>query len=410
MRIAYLLADAGIPMLGTKGASIHVREMLRALRETQTVDVFCAKLEPPSASGGKGIKRSCLEASLRLEGGEEAGGTVTLIPPPPISGDTPPDLARDQRRLATVRLMRDAVDLAFRARTYELIYERYSLYSDVGAAISRAWSVPFLLEVNAPLIVERGKVETLPLVDQARRIEGEVFRQADALLAVSAAMAEYAIGVGAARERVHVVPNGVDTERFRPDVSGDGTRQKLGIGPGPVIGFVGSLKPWHGVDLLLSAFARVARKDWTLLVVGEGPERASLERQASSPGSHGRVLFTGAVDHEDMPAHLAVVDVAVAPYRAVENFYFSPLKLYEYLAAGRAVVASDIGQIAEVIHHGENGYLVPAEDEGALARALLRLVDDGVLRAGLTRRSTQGLMSWRDTARRVIAIAQAVRA
>jgi glycosyltransferase involved in cell wall biosynthesis len=111
-----------------------------------------------------------------------------------------------------------------------------------------------------------------------------------------------------------------------------------------------------------------------------------------------------------MPAHLAVVDVAVAPYRAVENFYFSPLKLYEYLAAGRAVVASDIGQIAEVIHHGENGYLVPAEDEGALARALLRLVDDGALRAGLTRRSTQGLMSWRDTARRVIAIAQAVRA
>src|SRR5205823_5775752 len=140
---------------------------------------------------------------------------------------------------------------------------------------------------------------------------------------------------------------------------GDRIRSQLGIDDNLVVGFVGSLKPWHGVDALLAAFQEAAGSDWRLLIVGDGPERERLEDQATQIG--GQVIFTGAVSHHQIPEYVATMDIAVAPYRASSDFYFSPLKLYEYLAVGKAVVATNVGQIAQVIHHGENGYLVGSD-------------------------------------------------
>src|SRR5690606_13714515 len=127
--------------------------------------------------------------------------------------------------------------------------------------------------------------------------------------------------------------------------------------PAVTVGFVGTLKPWHGVSLLLEAFARLAA-DFAgvrLLIVGDGPERAALDQQAAALGIASLTEFTGAVDPELIPALLAEMDVAVAPYPRLDDFYFSPLKVLEYMAAGRAVVASRIGMIPEWIEHAGTG-------------------------------------------------------
>lgn len=388
MRICYAVADGGVPVFGNKGASVHVRELVRALGQEHTVDLFCVSL----GNRQYDLPVRNLHASTRAAY---------------IDGD--PTSARDRARIATVAAVKEAVHQAARTERYDLVYERYALFSDVGASVADAYDVPFLLEVNAPLIAERQRVESLPLAGQAHETERAVFRRADAVLAVSEAMAEYVRGVGADSNRVHVVPNGVDAGLFSSAISVREARERIGLNGELVIGFVGSLKPWHGVDLLLEAFAQAARHGWRLLVIGDGPERARLEAQARFLGCQEQVIFTGPISHHDVPPYVAAMDIAVAPYRTVPDFYFSPLKLFEYLAAGKPVIASRIGQIAVVIRHGENGYLVRPDDVQSLAAALEGLAVDEGLRKHLAGGASDGLVTWHQTAERVTVIADAVR-
>lgn len=389
MRIGYVVADGGIPVFGSKGASVHVRELVRALARGHDVDLFCSALG---------------EAAYHLP-----VRRIVHVPRPTLSPSDDPALDRDRARLAGVDAMTAQVAAAHAADPYDLIYERYSLFSTAGLSLAQSRGVPLLLEVNAPLIAERQRVEPLPLAPPAHEREQAVFRGAGAVLCVSEAMACYARAQGAVPGRVHVIPNGVDISRFNPAVSGDEVRSRYGLGSALTIGFVGSLKAWHGVDLLLHAFWQAAEPDWRLLIVGEGPEGPRLKALAGALGVSERVLFVGAVHHDAIPAHVGALDVAVAPYRSASDFYFSPLKLYEYLAAGRAVLATDAGQIAVALRHLDNGYLVPPDDVAALAAGLGRLASDGALRSALQARAPRGVASWEHTAQRVLDIAHAVR-
>ncbi|HEX6506037.1 MAG TPA: glycosyltransferase family 4 protein [Chloroflexota bacterium] len=384
MRIAYIVADGGIPIAGTKGASVHVREMVRALAQRHAVDLFCA-------NPGEG------KLNLPVE-----HLTVARRPARRTSADEA--IERDRRRLETVGRLRCLVERAHEDAPYDLLYERYSLFGDIGASMSEDYNVPVVLEVNAPLIVERGRVEPLPLAPLAREIEWHAFERSTAVLSVSEAMQSYVLAHGGRPGHVHVVPNGVDTTRFHPGISGDCVRAELGLHGKLVVGFAGSLKAWHGVDLLLDAFARAATHGWTLLVVGDGPRRAGLEAQAEQIDGGGRIVFTGAVPHERMPEYLAAMDIAVAPYRPIDDFYFSPLKLFEYLAMGKPVVASNVGQIATTIQHGQNGYLVEPDDVQSLAAALLKLATDADLRAQMGAAGSDGAMTWEEIADRAVAL------
>lgn len=389
MRIGYVVTDGGVPVFGSKGASVHVRELVRALGREHEVDLFCSAL-------GKGAYDLPVHRIYHV--------------PHPTQGESgDPALDRDRARVSGVDAMTTQLDAVHLTAAYDVIYERYSLFGTAGLTVARTRGVPFLLEVNAPLIVERQRVEPLPLASLAREREEAVFRGADAVLCVSEGVASYTRTHNAAPERVHVVPNGVDDTRFYPGVSGAEVRSRYGLGTAPVIGFTGSLKPWHGVDLLLEAFSRAAEKHWRLLIVGEGPEGDRLRGLTRELRIAGQVIFTGAVHHDAIPAHVAAFDIAVAPYRGAADFYFSPLKLYEYLAVGRAIVASDIGQIASVIRHLENGYLVPPDDAATLAGGLARLVEDGELRSELGSRAPLDVHSWKRVAETVLAMAQRAR-
>jgi glycosyltransferase involved in cell wall biosynthesis len=203
-------------------------------------------------------------------------------------------------------------------------------------------------------------------------------------------------------DRVAVVPNGADLDRFRPDV-----RPDPGLawppGTGPVIGFVGSFRRWHGTELLHRMITTVAaaRPRTAFLLVGDGPERGAVQEATAALGH--RVVMTGRVPHDRVPALTASFDIGVLPETL---FYGSPLKVVEWMAAGRSVVAPGYPAMQDLFADGVHGLYFPPGDGASFASAVLRLVDDPALRARLGTAAAlraQSALSWVDNARRVIA-------
>jgi glycosyltransferase involved in cell wall biosynthesis len=356
MRIAYVCADPGVPVFGCKGASVHVQEVIRALsRRGAHVELFATRIggaAPPGLAGAH------------------------VHPLPPVGKGDP--AVRERAALAANTGLHAALESS---GPFDLVYERYSLWSFAGMAYARAAEVPGLLEVNAPLIEEQARYRELVDRAGAVRVAEQVFGAATALVAVSGDVAAYLEGYLAARGRVHIVPNGVDPARFHPGVTPALRRR-----PGSfTVGFVGSLKPWHGLDVLVDAFALLHYQDsdTRLVIVGDGPERDRLASHLMAHGLLGSTDSPGLVAPDEVPAWLACMDVAVAPYPDLDGFYFSPLKVFEYMAAGIPVVTSRIGQLASLIEDGVNGLLCPPADADTLAARLKRLRTDPDLRVQL---------------------------
>lgn len=359
MRIAYALLDPGIGVFGTKGASVHVQEVIRALRaDGHEVTVFCVRTDDdvPADLADLDVRRH------RLPRGLDAG----------------------EREQAVAAASREIADEIARGG-FDLVYERYSLFSDVSARLSApdgtadgTAPIPSILEVNAPLIAEQRQHRSL--IDESAALAATLrqLHGASLVSCVSRAVAEWVLDEGADPAHVVVTPNGVNTRRITP-----GHRPVTAPGPeAPVtVGFVGTLKPWHGTDLLLRALART-RENLRLDICGTGPQQEELEQLAAELGIAQRVRFRGAVAPEQVPAVLHEIDIAAAPYPAGEH-YFSPLKVYEYLAAGLPTIASRIGTIPALLEGGQLGVLVTPGDVVDLARSLDELAADTAHRARL---------------------------
>ena len=252
----------------------------------------------------------------------------------------------------------------------DLVYERYSLWGRTASAWARRRGVHHVLEVNAPLPLEQARHRSLTDPAAADHVARAALTEAGVVVCVSEGVAAWARSQRARAGGVHTVPNGVDTARVR--------RAPFRAAPEVfTIGFVGTLKPWHGVAELVDAVGLLHRSDprYHLLLVGEGPERESLARRVAAAGLDQVVEMTGQVAPTDVPGLLARMDVGVAPYPQLPDFYFSPLKIYEYLAAGLPVVATAVGDLAALVDP-RVGELVPAGDPAALAAALAGLRAD----------------------------------
>ena len=350
MRIAYVTVDPGIPVFGTKGASVHIQEVVRELiRRGHDVTVHTTR-------AGRDIP-------------DDLAGLEVIETR--IDADDPGARERAQQEVSAriaARIIAGGADL---------VYERYSLFSTALAEVAEATGAAGILEVNAPLIEEQRNHRVLVDEEAAAKALARQVAAATATVAVSDPVRDW-VRERTGSESVHTVPNGVSITRIvpRPEEIGD-----------PVVTFVGTLKPWHGVADLLAA-AALAKRPWKLRIIGDGPERAALEEQAAGLGIE--VDFRGAVAPADMPGQLAGSAIGVAPYPDLggeQQQYFSPLKVYEYLAAGLPVVASAVGQLPQIL--SEIGTLVPPSDPAALAAAIDRLAADPGLRAELGRRGRE---------------------
>jgi glycosyltransferase involved in cell wall biosynthesis len=211
---------------------------------------------------------------------------------------------------------------------------------------------------------------------------------------------------GVPRDRIQVVPNGVVLDRFdaapRPAAEGR-----------VVLGFVGFVRPWHGLDAVLNAMAEAGGTGIALTVIGDGPVRPALEAQATALGLGARVHFTGLVDHHAVPHHVAQFDIALQPKVVA---YASPLKIFDYMAAGRAIVAPDAPNIREILEHGRTALLFDPDaafdSPSGMWAAIQRLAGDAALRARLGAAARAELelrdFTWAGNARRVVEMAGAL--
>lgn len=358
MRVVHLCADPGVPVFGTKGSSVHVQEVVRAFRRLGHEVVIVA-----ARTGGRPPADLADVEVHRLAD---------------ISHDDT-SIGRETARRDAGRRCGEALE---RCGDVELVYERYSLWGASAMTWAAANDAIGILEVNAPLPDEHARHRTLHDPAAAEEVARVAIGAADRVVAVSEPVASWCRERTSGRcDRVVVVPNGVDTERIRPRA---GTPRQWDEARSLTVGFVGTLKPWHGVDVLAAAFETLAPPErWHLLVVGDGPERDAVAERLAPVAD--RVEFTGPVAHAAVPRLLERMDLAVAPYPPTAD-YFSPLKLYEYLAAGLPTVASDVPAIRHGIGSADVVELVPAGDRVELARALLRLGADVVRRSDLARR------------------------
>jgi len=237
----------------------------------------------------------------------------------------------------------------------------------MGLGFARRHNVPFVLEVNSPLVVEQSAYRSLQRLATASRIERYLFRGASRIVVVSEEVGEYVRAHGADARRVVIAINGVDLSLY-----GSVATATAASSDRFTIGFLGSLKPWHGLDVLVDAFALlVARAPrYHLKIVGDGPERARIADRLTRLGLSGHATMVGQVPRERVPDQLADVDCAVAPYPRLDGFYFSPLKVFEYMAAGRPIVASQIGQIQSLLADHATALLVEPGNPAALADAI----------------------------------------
>jgi len=286
----------------------------------------------------------------------------------------------------------------------DLIYERYNLFYLAGALLARRRGVPFFLEVNAPLAEERKHFGGLRLARLAHALEAWVWRAADRVFAVTGVLGEMIARKNVSPSRIVITPNGIDPAAFPPMPENLGTDRPL------VLGFVGFVRDWHGLDGVIAEMARAPENSLLLRVVGDGPARAALEAQAKTLGIAERVRFTGLIDRAGVPGEISRFDIALQP-RVVA--YASPLKIFEYMAAGRAIIAPDQPNIREILEHERTALLFDPQQPGAMWQAILRLAADPLRRqqlgaaaqAEITRRN----YTWAGNAARVLTLAATTR-
>lgn len=284
----------------------------------------------------------------------------------------------------------------------DLVYERYNLFFPSGVRAARAAGVPIFLEVNAPLYEERSRFGGLSLGRLAKWTEDYVWRNASAVLPVTRVLAERVRAAGVPDGRIHVIPNGINEREFGDLLSPDEAKRRLGLEGRFVLGFVGFMREWHGLERVVEFMARAGRPDLHALFVGDGPARDGLERRATQLGLRDRVTVTGVVQRAEIPAVLAAFDVALQP-AVVE--YASPLKLFEYLAVGLPVLAPATPNLLEVLEPDVNALLFDPSDESDFVKGLQRLCEDESTRRrlGNSARDTirQRGLTWRRNAERV---------
>jgi glycosyltransferase involved in cell wall biosynthesis len=342
MRLLYCAIDQTVP--GTTGGSVHVQAVASGL----------------AALGHE------VHALVTPGRGPLPAGGVRWVPLPPPFG------AKQLRWIRTSEVTRLARELK-----PDAIIERYYNFGGEGIAAARSTGALAVLEVNSPVIDYPGSpkavLDRALLAEPMRRWRDRICSAADVIITPAAGILPAAV-----RDRAVEVEWGADIQRFHPGAAGPLRFERPA---GMLAVFAGAFRSWHGAIHLVRAVRHLrerGRRDIAAVLIGSGPELPRVRGEAA--GIEG-IAFTGAIPHEEMPAHLSAADVGVAPFdvdahRPLElGFYWSPLKIFEYMASGLPVVAPRIDRIAALVSHDVEGLLYAPPDHTRLASALEQLAD-----------------------------------
>lgn len=367
------------------GMRVHIDEVIKALRDRGNL----VEVVGPSADGAGG--KSKLEGLADL--------LRRLLPASVF------ELLELAYNISAYRQLKHAV------KTFQpdILYERYNLYLLAGLRLKRRFGLPMILEVNSPLAEERAAFGKLKLRAVAERCETALWRGTDAVLPVTQVLADIVAKKRGTDKGIQVVPNGALLDISTDTDSIEKLRNQFGLKPGDVVmGFVGFVRAWHGVGWALDALTSLPANTH-LLVVGDGPGLPALEARAAELGVTDRVHFAGRVPHRQIPAHIELFDIAL---QTAAVSYASPLKLFEYMAHGRAIIAPDQPNIREVLEDSANAVLFESESEASFRAALTRLCTDAALRqkVGHQARLTveERPLTWANNAARIEALGNAL--
>lgn len=376
------------------GQAVHVRELIGALRAAGHEVLECA-LVPKTGTGASAAAAAAPPA---------AGFWQRLSLPRPAVEVL--EILYNRRGRAMLR----AAAAAFRP---DFVYERHALHLRAGLDVARELGVPLLLEVNSPMVAEMQKLGKLCFPARARATERAVLGGADAVLAVTQVLGDLLVAAGARPAAVHVIGNGAVPERYDGGVRAAAAdlRRRWQLPAGAfALGFVGYMRPWHRLDLVLDVMRRPGFDALALVLIGHGPALAPLLEQARTAGLGDRVRALGEVPGELLPAHVMACDGALIP---AINEYASPLKLFDSLAAGVPTLAPDQPNLRENVRHGENGLLFAPGSADALAAQLARLLQDRVFAVRLGEAGRRSLLqnrwTWAGNAARVAAVYERLR-
>ena len=402
MRIAYVSCDRGVSAAGSNGAATHIRELVNALVE-RGVEVKLLTARATSAWAAEALACEVIDVdseallqqlrrrTARIEGATSAPGTR----------------ASEVHSLLLNQSVGEHLEALYARWPFDVIFERYSLWSYAGLRFARGRGIPLLLEVNAPLVAQQEEYRSLFNAGTARALEELLLANADRVIVPSKALAAYVAERGGRPRRVRVIPCGVSRAIFlptwRPIEAREGMQEF-------VVGFLGSLKQWHGVDILLEVFQELRKRSpaYRLLIVGDGPLRSVVEARGCGMPSDA-ITITGTVPHRNVPRWLERMDVGLAPYPALPLFYFSPLKVLEYAASGVPIVASGSGQIAEIFAHEVSAMLHAPGNVTEIVEHIERLRASPELRVRLARaarRAVKKVYTWDRLAAHLVAVAE----
>jgi len=353
MRVLYCAIDQAVP--GTRGGSTHVVAVARGL--------------------------AVLGHDVHVAVSRGIGGFAAVDAPGVTWHAVRPPFGASQLRLARTR----AVGALARRVRPDVVIERYHNFGGEGLRAARSVHALAVLEVNAPVIDYPGspkqRLDRALLVEPLRRWRDWQCRQADLIVTPSTDI----LPASVPPDRVLRIEWGADTDRFRPDAPGP---PAFGRGPDEIVTvFAGAFRSWHGAHQLAHAVSRLqtrGHQTFRAVFVGDGPE---LPRVRAAAEATTGTVFTGALPHDRVPATLAAADIGVAPFDVDAHgplqlaFYWSPLKIFEYMAAGLPVVTPRLERLARLVEHGREGVLYDAASPDALADALLMLGDGHLRRA-----------------------------
>lgn len=242
------------------------------------------------------------------------------------------------------------------------------------------------------------------------RMEADAARGATKVFAITNALRDELISRGVDGDKITVLPNGVDSSRFTPIERDEALARELGVQDKTVIGYIGSILDYEGLELLIDAAAEMTalRSDFHVLFVGDGAELERFQTRVQESGLDDVITFTGRVPHEDVERYYSLVDIAPFPRLPLPVCEMvSPLKPFEAMAMGKAVVASDVAALAEIVTPGQNGFLHAKGDARSLQVELVRLLDDPALRRRIGAQAREWVVEHRDWSRIAASVATA---